>query len=60
MHRDINDPRIDITPFDRAKVPPRQNLFLLPLMWLICKFVTMPYKLKIDRYNMEGYNRRRI
>ena len=54
MNRDISDPKKDITPFDRAKVPPRQNLFMLPLIWLICRFVTMPYKLKIDRYNMEG------
>lgn len=44
----------DKTPFDRYKVPPKQNLFLTPLIWLICKLTVMPYKLKIDKHNMEG------
>ena len=44
----------DMKPFDRAKVPPRQNAFFLPMMWLICKLIVSPYKLKIDKHNMEG------
>ena len=44
----------DKRPFDRAKVPPRQNIFFLPLMWLLCKMAVAPYKLKIDKHNMEG------
>lgn len=41
-------------PFDRKKTPPRQNALLLPLIWLICKITVSPYKLKIDKYNMDG------
>ena len=44
----------DKRPFDRAKTPPRQNLFFMPFIWLICKFITAPYKLKIDKHNMNG------
>ena len=44
----------DKKPFDRAKTPPRQNLFFMPFIWLICKFITAPYKLKIDKHNMDG------
>jgi cytosine/uracil/thiamine/allantoin permease len=44
----------DKRPFDRAKVPPRQNIFFLPLIWLLCKMAVSPYKLKIDKHNMEG------
>jgi cytosine/uracil/thiamine/allantoin permease len=44
----------DKKPFDRAKTPPRQNLLMLPLMWLACKIIVRPYNLKIDKHNMEG------
>ena len=44
----------DKKPFDRAKVPPRQNIIFLPLMWLLCKLAVSPYKLKIGKKNMEG------
>ncbi|MCR5593698.1 MAG: cytosine permease [Saccharofermentans sp.] len=44
----------DPTPFDREKTPPRQNLFLYPLMLLICRILTAKNKLKIDRHGMEG------
>ena len=44
----------DKKPFDRFKVPPKQNLILFPLMLLICKVITARNKLKIDRHNMEG------
>ena len=44
----------DKKPFDRDGVPPKQNLFLFPLMLLICKILTSKNKLKIDKHNMEG------
>lgn len=44
----------DKKPFDRAKTPPRQNIILLPFIWLICKIVTGPYKLEIEKKDMEG------
>lgn len=44
----------DKKPFDRTRTPPRQNIFFLPLMWLICKITVSPYKLKIDKYDMDG------
>lgn len=44
----------DKKPFDRDRVPPKQNLFLFPLMLLICKILTSKNKLKIDKHNMEG------
>lgn len=44
----------DKKPFDRAKTPPRQSIILLPFIWLICKIVTGPYKLEIEKKDMEG------
>ncbi|MBO4637751.1 MAG: cytosine permease [Clostridiales bacterium] len=44
----------DTRPFDRYKVPPKQNLFLTPLIWLVCKIIVAPYKLKIEKHNMKG------
>ncbi|MCR4556937.1 MAG: cytosine permease [Saccharofermentans sp.] len=44
----------DKKPFDRVRVPPRQNIIFLPLMWLLCRITVSPYKLKIDKQNMEG------
>ena len=44
----------DPTPFDRHKVPPKQNLFLMPLIWLYCFFATRSGHLKIHRKNMKG------
>lgn len=46
--------KIDVTPFDRKRVPPRQNLFFMPLIWLYCFFATRSGKLKITRVNMDG------
>lgn len=46
--------KIDPTPFDSAMVPPRQNLFLLPLIHLICWSQTFRYGLKIKKIDMEG------
>ncbi|MCR4691719.1 MAG: cytosine permease [Lachnospiraceae bacterium] len=44
----------DKKPFDRKKVPPKQNLFLFPFILLACKVITSANKLKIDKHNMEG------
>lgn len=43
-----------LTPFDRYRVPPKQNLFFMPAIWLLCKFITARSKLRINRVNMKG------
>lgn len=42
------------TPFDRCRVPPKQNLFFMPAIWLLCKAITARSKLRINRVNMKG------
>lgn len=46
--------KIDTRPFDRLKVPPKQNCLIMPFMWAYCFFTTRNYKLKIDKINMKG------
>lgn len=46
--------KIDTTPFDRKRVPPKQNFFMMPLIWLYCLFLTRGTKLRINRVNMKG------
>lgn len=46
--------KIDTTPFDRFRVPPKQNFFLTPLIWLICRILTIGTGLKIRKKNMKG------
>ena len=41
-------------PFDRFRVPPKQNFFLMPLIWLFCRINTLGTRLKIKKINMEG------
>jgi 1-acyl-sn-glycerol-3-phosphate acyltransferase len=41
-------------PFDRFRIPPRQNLLLMPLIWLVCWFATRSGKLKIRRIGMKN------
>ncbi len=43
-----------LTPFDRCRVPPKQNLFFMPAIWLLCKAITAQSKLRINRVNMKG------
>nr|MDE6763116.1 hypothetical protein [Oscillospiraceae bacterium] len=43
-----------LTPFDRYRVPPKQNLFFMPAIWLLCKAITVSSKLRINRVNMKG------
>lgn len=46
--------KTDPTPFDRFRVPPKQNLFMMPLIWLYCWMCTRSGKLKIKKTRMEG------
>lgn len=46
--------KIDTTPFDRKRIPPKQNLFMTPFIWLICRFSVMGYRLKIKKVRMKG------
>jgi len=46
--------RIITTPFDRERIPPRQNLIFLPLIWLICLVGTASGRLKIKKERMKG------
>lgn len=46
--------KIDTKPFDRFRVPPKQNLFLMPLIWLFCWISTRSGRLKIKKTGMEG------
>lgn len=41
-------------PFDRERVPPKQNLFFLPLIWLISFLGTRSGRLKIKKVAMAG------
>lgn len=45
--------KIVITPFDRNKVPPKQNLLAMIFLWLYCFLVTKKAKLKINKVNMK-------
>lgn len=44
----------DTKPFDRRREPPRQNIFLFPLMLLACRILTHSGKLKINRGDSRG------
>lgn len=46
--------KIDTTPFDRKREPPKQNLFFMPLIWLICWLSAVRYGLKIKKVRMKG------
>ncbi|MDR3304748.1 MAG: hypothetical protein LBS85_01770 [Clostridiales Family XIII bacterium] len=46
--------KIVTTPFDRYRMPPKQNLFFVPLIWLVCLFMTCGSRLKIRRTRMKG------
>lgn len=46
--------KIDPTPFDRKREPPRQNPLIMPVLWLWCWLATRPGKLHIHKTNMEG------
>ncbi len=44
----------DIRPFDRHRIPPRQNLLFMPLIWLGCFLVTRRASLKIQKGESRG------
>lgn len=46
--------KIDPTPFDRKREPPRQNALIMPVLWLWSWLSTRSGKLKIRKVNMEG------
>ena len=46
--------KVDVTPFDRDRVPPKQNIFFTPLIWMVCKVATLRHRLKINKKGMEG------
>lgn len=46
--------KINATPFDTKRVPPKQNLFLMPFIWLACFILTRSGRLKIKKVNMKG------
>lgn len=45
---------VDITPFDRERIPPRQNPLLMPLIWFLCRILTLGGGLKINKKGMKG------
>jgi len=44
----------DMTPYNMASLPKRQNPLLLPLIWAACFIMTRKGKLKIKRIGMKG------
>lgn len=46
--------KMDTTPFDTRKVPPKQNLFFMPFIWVACWVLTRSGKLKLHKVNMKG------
>ncbi len=46
--------KIDTTPFDRHRIPPKQNFFLTPVIWLLCRLLTLGTGLKINKKDMKG------
>ncbi len=44
----------DTTPFDTKRIPPKQNLFFMPIIWAACWVLTRSGKLKIHKENMKG------
>ncbi len=44
----------DTKPFDRHRMPPKQNLFFMPIIWLGCLLVTKKAGLKINKGENRG------
>lgn len=44
----------DTKPFDRFKEPPKQNLFLTPILWIVFFLLTVSAKLKIVKGDNRG------
>lgn len=50
----MNKKKIVTKPFDRSKIPPKQNLLAMLFLWPYCAFVTRRLGLKIKKVNMKG------
>ncbi|MDR2903237.1 MAG: cytosine permease [Clostridiales bacterium] len=46
--------KMDTTPFDRRRTPPKQNLFFTPLIWFGCWIATRGSRLRIKKERMAG------
>lgn len=46
--------KINYTPFNRQKTPPKQNIFLTPFIWFLSWIITRSGRLKIHKKNMKG------
>lgn len=46
--------KINTVCFDRFRIPPKQNFFLMPLIWFLCFLLTRKGKLKIKKERMKG------
>lgn len=46
--------KIDKTPFDRFRVPPKQNALFMPVVWAWSFFGTRKGRLRINKVNMKG------
>ena len=53
MLKDRNSCKVT-KPFDTRMIPPKQNLFFMPLAWLICFIKTRGTGLSVTRENMDG------
>ena len=49
-----NNKQPDLTPFDRYRIPPKQNLFFMPAIWFLCRLFTRSGKLRINKVRMKG------
>lgn len=45
---------INTVPFNRDKIPPKQNILVMPLLWLWCFVATRSGHLKINKVRFEG------
>lgn len=46
--------KIVTKPFDRSKIPPKQNLLAMPFIWGLSWFITRKSKLRINKVKMKG------
>lgn len=46
--------KYNTTPFDSKRIPPKQNLFFMPLIWLVCRLLTTGTGIKIEKKRMKG------
>ena len=46
--------KTDTRPFDRFRVPPKQNAFFMPVVWLWSLLATRKGRLRINRVGMKG------